>query len=164
MILAIDPGTSCGWAIQSTTNQPDMAGTWDLKPKRHEGGGMRYLRLRGYLLEIQQSQPVTMVVYEEVRRHAGTSAAHVYGGIVSTLTMCFEESGIPYVAVPVGTWKKGTVGKGNANKDLILDYANAKWSHLNIGKKQYDAADAACMAHWAATEYPHVLKLNKVQS
>ena len=44
-LLAIDPGTRCGWAarpIQETTGM--IAGVWELKEGRFEGCGMRIIR------------------------------------------------------------------------------------------------------------------------
>lgn len=63
------------------------------------------------------------VYYEEVRRHAGTQAAHVYGGFVGALTMWCEEKQIPYSCVPVGTIKKTWTGKGNASKQDMINVA-----------------------------------------
>ena len=98
------------------------SGVWDLQPRRHEGGGMRYLRMRSRLRELLQSfGQVDAMAYEEVRRHRGTDAAHVYGGIVAVLTEECEARSLPYRAVPVGTVKKRATGKGNADKDAMCD-------------------------------------------
>ena len=48
-------------------------------------------------------RPIGEVVYEEVRRHMGVDAAHVYGGLMATLTAWCEGQGIAYAGVPVGT-------------------------------------------------------------
>jgi hypothetical protein len=63
MYLGIDPGTSCGWALLDASGQRVGSGAWDLRPHRHEGGGMRYLRARRYLLEVLATagQPVAVV-------------------------------------------------------------------------------------------------------
>lgn len=120
-MLGIDPGTACGWAVV-VDGRWVAAGVWDLKPRRHEGGGMRYLRARRYLREvIEEMGGLDAVAYEEVRRHAGTSAAHVYGGIVAVIAAECEEQGIPYQAVPVGTVKKRATGRGNAGKAEMVD-------------------------------------------
>ena len=99
-----------------------MSGEWTLKPSRFEGGGMRFVKFVGFLNEIRGRMPVRMVAYEEVRRHAGTDAAHVYGGLQATLTSWCEQLDpkLPYEAVPVGTIKKHWTGKGNANKDAMM--------------------------------------------
>jgi len=116
-VLAIDPGTLCGWALQDGAQR--YSGTWNLKPTRSDGGGMRYVRLKRCLGEIGR---VDLVVYEEVKHHKGTEASHIYGGIELALTGWCEEQNpkIPYTAVPVGTIKKHATGKGNADKDTMI--------------------------------------------
>ncbi len=50
-------------------------------PSRYDGGGIRYLRFRAWLDSMaQDAGGIGVVHYEEVRRHLGTDAAHVYGG------------------------------------------------------------------------------------
>lgn len=116
--LAIDPGTTTGWAVGHAGTT--ISGEWNLKGGRYEGGGMRFVRLRGLLDQLHAGIPITQVAYEEVRRHAGTDAAHVYGGIQAVLTAWCEEREIPYEAIPVGTIKKHWTGKGNASKDAMM--------------------------------------------
>jgi hypothetical protein len=68
---------------------------------------MRYLRFTNWLTELDQlSGPIAAIWYEEVRRHAGTDAAHVYGGLMAVLTAWAELRGVPYQGVPVGTIKR----------------------------------------------------------
>jgi len=116
--LALDLGTSTGWAMRSKTGQT-QSGVLDLSGSRFEGGGMRYWRFEEWL----QSLPCMpdRVVYEEVRRHVGTDAAHIYGGLQATLTSFCEQYGLPYEGVPVGTIKKFITGKGNANKQSVIE-------------------------------------------
>jgi Holliday junction resolvasome RuvABC endonuclease subunit len=119
-ILGIDPGTNCGWAIVEGGNVL-ASGVWDLKPRRHEGGGMRFVKFRSSLLRIIEGYgPLSAVGYEEVRRHAGTDAAHVYGGIVAVLSEALEGLRLPYMGIPVGTVKKLATGKGNADKEAMI--------------------------------------------
>lgn len=89
---------------------------------------MRYLRARRYLAEILDGHNVTAVAYEEVRRHMGVDAAHVYGGIVAVIGEECERRKLPYRGIPVGTVKKLATGKGNADKVAMVGAANARWS------------------------------------
>jgi len=143
-ILAIDPGTRCGYALS-----PNESGVWNLSPHRHEGGGMRFVRLKNYLMTICEG--VNIVVYEEVRRHLGTDAAHIYGGIVAIIQEHCEHNKIPYQGVPVGTIKKYFTGKGNSNKEVMLTAARAKWPDLDIIDD--NQADALALWAWAKDEY-----------
>ena len=129
-VIGIDPATVCGWAKHDLFLHTWTSGTWDLGSRRHEGGGMRFLRLRGYLGELFDSGGGDIsVIYEEVRRHMGTDAAHVYGGIIAKITEECEARvpKIPYMGVPVGTVKKLATGKGNANKAAMVEAAKKNW-------------------------------------
>ena len=114
-ILALDLGTTTGWALRLRSRIP--SGTVSFRPSRFDGGGMRYLRFRRWLDQrLEITGGIDAVYFEEVRRHVGTDAAHVYGGLLATLTAWCEERGIPYQGVPVGTIKRYAAGKGNADK------------------------------------------------
>lgn len=117
-ILALDLGTKTGFAVGSGGHI--VSGTLNLKPGRFDGGGMRFVKFRARLDEIQKSYGLTHVFYEEVRRHAGTDAAHVYGGLMATLTAWCEENSLPYQGLPVGTIKKKFSGNGNASKEMMI--------------------------------------------
>lgn len=117
-LLALDLGTRTGWALGTF---PAAHGFIDLRPGRYEGGGMRYLRFTRWLDEIHGTVAVTEVAFEEVRRHAGTDAAHVYGGLLATLTAWCEQQQIPYRGIPVATIKRFATGKGNASKAEMID-------------------------------------------
>ena len=119
-VLALDLGTTTGWALRGHDGLI-TTGTVCFKPRRFDGGGMRYLRFTNWLTEIDRlSGPISAIWFEEVRCHAGTDAAHVYGGLMATLTAWAELRGVPYEGVPVGTIKKHATGKGNASKQAMI--------------------------------------------
>lgn len=100
---------------------------------------MRYLRFRHWLTEtLHLAGGFEQIAFEEVRRHAGVDAAHVYGGLLATLTAWAEHHGIPYQGVPVGTWKKALTGKGNACKADVV----AAVKSLGYAPGTEDEADA----------------------
>lgn len=121
--LALDLGTNTGWA--TCRDGVTVSGTASFKVGRYEGGGMRYLRFQRWLDEMRGGG-LDSLWFEEVRRHAGTDAAHVYGGLLATLTAWAEHHGIPYSGVPVGSIKKHATGKGNANKEAMIAAAVAR--------------------------------------
>lgn len=125
-LLAIDPGTKCGWAVRSPQGI-DNSGTWDLTPKRFEGAGMRYLRLRTWLREALELVQPELVAFEEVRRHMGVAAAHVYGAIVGVIQEECELRKIPYYGLPVATVKRTACGRGNADKLMMRAAAARQW-------------------------------------
>lgn len=139
--LALDLGTNTGWA--TVRDGVTVSGTTSFKVGRYEGGGMRYLRFQRWLDEMALAG-LDSIWFEEVRRHAGTDAAHVYGGLLATLTAWCEHRGIPYSGVPVGTIKKHATGKGNANKEAMIAAAVAR----GFAPVDDNEADALALLHF----------------
>jgi Holliday junction resolvasome RuvABC endonuclease subunit len=150
-ILALDLGTTTGWAY-SETPSPYNRGKFFLAPSRHEDAGMRWIKLKNCLNVFINAE---LVVYEEVSFTQRGSAAIVYGGLVATLQAWCKEHNIHYTGVPVGTIKKHATGKGNAGKQAMIDAANKKFTFLQepLGEKDHDIADALWLLDWAIQEY-----------
>ena len=106
---------------------------------------MRYLRFRGWLDQLKSDVAFSAVYFEEVRRHAGTDAAHVYGGLLATLTAWCEQHGIAYQGVPVGTIKRFATGKGNADKAAMLAAMRAR----GFSPADDNEADAMAILLWS---------------
>jgi len=142
-ILALDLGTTTGFAIGSSGHL--VSGTWGLKPGRFDGGGMRFVKFKARLDELHAASGFGHVFFEEVRRHAGTDASHVYGGLMATLTAWCEEKGVPYEGLPVGEIKKAFTGNGNASKALMI----AECERRGFMVSGDDEADAIAIFHLA---------------
>jgi Holliday junction resolvasome RuvABC endonuclease subunit len=143
-ILALDLGTTTGWALLA--NGVVTSGTASFKPSRYDGGGMRYLRFRVWLEQLRRyAGRIEAVHFEEVRRHVGVDAAHIYGGFLATLSTWCEHEAIPYQGVPVGTIKRFITGKGNADKQAVIDAVRARGFH----PADDNEADAIAILLWA---------------
>lgn len=151
-VLTIDLGTKTGWALRS--GHSTLSGTLDLKGGRFEGGGMRFLRFRGWLAEIYAKTSLKVVFFEEVRAHKGTDAAHIYGGLLATLTTFCEEQALPYEGVPVQHIKKFITGKGNADKAAVIKAVK----DLGFNPKDDNEADAISLL-MLKLESPEVMTL-----
>jgi Holliday junction resolvasome RuvABC endonuclease subunit len=123
-LLALDLGTETGYCIGSASSR--VSGVQSFRPRRFDGGGMRFLRFRRWLNDMVEVHPVERIAFEEVRRHAGNDAAHAYGGFMAHLTAWCEEFSVPYEAIPVGHIKKHWTGKGNANKDAMIEASRSR--------------------------------------
>ena len=144
-LLALDLGTMTGCALHGADGLI-TSGTVSFRPGRFDGGGMRYLRFSNWLPELDRlSGPIAAIWFEEVRRHAGTDAAHVYGGLMATLTAWAEMRGVPYEGVPVGTIKRFATGKGNANKEAMIASVRAR----GFSPADDNEADAIAILFWA---------------
>ena len=107
---------------------------------------MRYLRFTDWLVETAMlSGGINRLVYEEVHRHAGTDASHVYGGFLGTLTAWCEEHEVPYQGIPVGTIKRFITGKGNADKQAVIEAIRARGYHPSDDNE----ADAIAILLWS---------------
>lgn len=142
--LALDLGTKCGWAVFAD-GQPIASGTWILqsdRQRRFEGAGMKWLRLRTHLDEIEDldGRGIDRVAIEEVRRHMGVDAAHAYGGALAVVTAWCEHNLVPYEGIPVASIKKHATGKGNAKKPVMMEAARVRWPAITL--ESDDHADA----------------------
>lgn len=143
-LLALDLGTTTGWAVRSRGRIE--SGTISFRPSRYDGGGMRFLRFRAWLDDLLGSTPdLSAIFFEEVRRHVGTDAAHIYGGLLAILTSWCEQRSIAYQGVPVGTIKKFIAGKGNADKHAVIQAVRAH----GYSPADDNEADAIAILLWA---------------
>lgn len=150
VILGIDPGLSCGWAVLGIDGL-HQSGVWGLRNGRHSGAGMAYVNLRRNLaqLRLSLSKSIDVVAYEEVTRHMAKSksgrlsfcvdSAHIYGGIVATIQAWCHDNNISYTGIPVGTIKRHATGKGNAPKAMMVAAAQARWSPMLKNDNECDA-------------------------
>jgi len=149
ILLTLDLGSTTGWAISNRSGRI-LSGTAQFKPRRFEGGGMRYLRFERWLNEtLSVTGGISAVYFEEVRRHLGTDAAHAYGGFLGCLTAWCEQHEIPYEGIPVGTIKKFITGKGNASKAEMIAAAQ-KHGHT---PEDDNEADALALIHYAREQH-----------
>jgi Holliday junction resolvasome RuvABC endonuclease subunit len=143
-ILALDLGTSMGWALR--LGSETHSGTVSFRPSRYDGGGMRYVRFRHWLDQLAATTGLPEAAYfEEVRRHAATDAAHIYGGFLACLTAWCEERGLAYQGVPVGTIKRHVTSKGNADKQAVIEAVRAR----GFTPADDNEADAIALLLWA---------------
>lgn len=154
-ILAIDPGTKCGWALTG-----GKSGVWNLKPNKFDSGGMRFVELYSSLCSVL-GDGIDLICYERVERHSSTYAGHIYGGIIAVLHGFCEEYLIPYKGIPVGTIKKHATGKGSASKEAMIKAAQSRFRDVNI--KDDNHADALCLLAYAHDTYEDLFtEYNKV--
>jgi hypothetical protein len=101
---------------------------------------------RAWLTEVTQlASDLSQIAFEEVRAHAGTDAAHLYGGFLAHLSAWCEERTIAYQGVPVGTIKRYATGKGNADKAAMIAAMRAR----GFAPADDNEADALALLLWA---------------
>jgi len=128
IILALDLGAKTGFCVGYSGNIA-TSGMKNFDPKKHGGKGRRYLAFSHWLIEIEADYgPFNEVYYEDVKAHAGTLAAHCYGGFLAFLQAWCEDRAkpIPLYGLGVGTVKKNWTGKGNASKAQMIAEAKKR--------------------------------------
>ena len=127
-ILAIDPGTRCGWALFGDDDSIS-SGEWSLQPRNGEPDGQRPLSLMQHIAAINKEGTLELVVFEQVMRHAGTTAAHVYGELIGAIKIYCVANRIKYRGEHVSKIKSRATGKGRASKDEMINAALEQWTH-----------------------------------
>ena len=84
MLFALDLGMHTGWALFTRAGARLASGVWHLGKDAVRG---RFGELLLCLRTKVGAQGVKCAAYEHVRRHAATTAAHVFGGWLAVLDM-----------------------------------------------------------------------------
>ena len=143
-VLAIDPGTSCGWAV-GDADTVVAAGTWNLAARPGDSPGVRYLKLRGNLEEVLRAYPgLGLVAYERGTPVSFQAARASYGYIAHIEAWCAER-GLEHTAVMPATLKKYATGKGNAKKDAMREMGRRRWP---LDGASDDEVDARWILDW----------------
>jgi Holliday junction resolvasome RuvABC endonuclease subunit len=143
--LALDLGSRTGWSHIDDSGVIS-SGVTEFRNDRWQGGGMRFLRFRSWLDEMHRlTGGFEVVAYEQVRRHVGVDASHVYGGWLAILSVWCESKGIAYQGVPIGTIKRFITGKGNAVKDAVIAAVQSR----GFAPADDNEADALAILLWA---------------
>ncbi|MCK9994502.1 MAG: hypothetical protein Dbin4_03022 [Alphaproteobacteria bacterium] len=150
VILCLDLGTQTGWAMIGNDDLVS-AGTVSFAPRKGEGPGARYSRFMAWLIGFHsEHEQIDAVHYEDVRRHIGTQAAHVYGGLLAVLQMWAEQENIPCGGAGVGVIKKHATGNGAAKKPAMIEAMKARgYSVIDD-----NAADALALLDYVIAKQP----------
>lgn len=147
-ILALDLGTTTGWAV-ATRDGRHRSGSFRLDPKKVGGNGRRWLAFREWLTATAREVGGIQAVYhEDVKNHAGVIAAHIYGGYLAMLEAWCAANNIPLVGVGVGTVKKHFTGNGRASKDDMIIAARRH----GVAVQDDNHADALGILSYAITQ------------
>lgn len=159
-IIGIDLGTKCGFAVLQGRKRVE-SGRWNLRSSRkgwHRGE--RWIDFEVKLRMLQTTHQAEVIAYERVRRHVGTTAAHVYGGLLAMLERFdFGQRDYDYraelVPIEVGSWKKATTGNGAALKPDVGRFVRKRFRYTAASEDEADAlAIAEACRRMRRGEYP----------
>jgi Holliday junction resolvasome RuvABC endonuclease subunit len=142
VMLFIDPGTTCGFAVGQTGRV--VFGELNLSRTRFDAWAMTPIKLKRELERLHKATEFTHVGYEQVRRHMSTDAAHLYGALVAAIQEFCLTKRATFESVGVGTLKKFWTGKGNAKKPDMLRVARERGFEVDTDNE----ADALAGWHW----------------
>lgn len=142
-ILALDLGTHTGYAYH-IRGAGIRHGTETFRGEKSHPG-TRWQEFRMWLHQIVDAEQIHLIAYEDVRRHNGTTAAHVYGGFRSMTEMVAQQHNVPMIGFGVGVVKKAWTGRGNADKQLMIEAARDRGFY----PLDDNAADALAILHCA---------------
>lgn len=147
IILALDIATATGWAHTTAGS-----GTWMLHAKRDQSSSIRLLNLRLRMEKlIEEHGKPTLIAYESVKHSAGGNAMVVLSELQGVMKMVCEEHHIPYTGYTPTQVKKHATGKGNAQKQHMIDAACRKWRRP-FGDEDENEVDALWLLDLVAKE------------
>lgn len=144
-ILALDLGTKTGWAV----NQPPNSGVQNFALGRGESPGMRYLKFGAWLRKMLASTRPDLVVHEQAH-HRGGAATEVAAGFVTHLQSIVAELGYNLSNVHTATIKRHATGKGNANKEAMVEAFKKRFGYEPLDDNE---ADACWLLDYAGQEF-----------
>lgn len=150
-VLALDPATKTGWALR--VGGRHYSGVQSFALKRGESPGMRYLRARAWLRDMQkQAGKIDFIVYEQPHLRGGHSS-EVLMGFVTEIQTFAAEVGAQHSTVHTGTLKKFATGSGNASKKEMVRAAERRYPGCFTGDPKDDnEADARHLLMYAENE------------
>ena len=148
-ILTLDLATKTGYAYWDGTRLV-QSGTKEFVRERGESPGMRFLRFRAWLKEMEAVCPhLDLVVYEQAH-HRGGAATEIGVGLVTHLQAWCAEHGIEHTKVHSATLKKSATGSGRASKADVIQAMQARWG---VVVSDDNEADALALLDWALKHY-----------
>lgn len=149
-ILAIDPGSACGWALRHSRDEW-TSGVWCLTPPRGASPGTRYLYLVARLNEILAAYgKPDLVVVEQAHHRGGAATEYAVGCTTHVMSWCAER-GIEHAKLHGSKAKTVATGKGNAKKDKMGAAAAVRWPGYVFADD--NEVDARWIAEAAAQEF-----------
>lgn len=148
-ILAIDPATSCGWAMLGDDDRVTY-GHWDLSLDKGQHRGMRYAFLRRHLAKLET---VEAIAYER-SMHLKGDAIMVHGGLVAAIEdwAATRTPQVPVVHIGASSLKKHTTGKGRAEKHEIAAVVTRRF-RIEAPITCFDETDALAILGWYLDEH-----------
>jgi len=142
-LLAIDPGTRCGWA--SSSGGRVESGVQEFQLGRGDSPGMRFIRFNAWLVELVDLTKPGLIVYERPHMRGGFATDLLIGLSTRIQELCAAR-GIEHEAVHSATLKKSATGICRADKAAMVGAARERFER---SVKDDNEADALMLLDYA---------------
>jgi len=132
-VLALDIASTTGWCLDK-----GLYGTWNFKTRKDESMGMKLIRFRAKLKEFNELEDLQVIVYERPAGRHANSIIH-QAKLIAVLEEFCEQNSIDYRSYSATEIKKFATGKGNANKEAMINSAIDKWGYDGDDDNEADA-------------------------
>ena len=144
MYLGLDCSTfAIHGAIVDTSENLVSLHKWGSKQKNFEGRFPEILL--GFSEDLSKIKVIEFSAVEAAIFIQNPKTTIAIAHVVGAVWLALLNVGIPSILIDNRRWKKFILGKGNASKIDIKNYAIAKWGDRF---PEQDYADAACIALW----------------
>lgn len=132
-ILALDPGTHFGWALDK-----NIYGVWNFTTRRDESSGMKLIRFKVQLNEICKIENIDVISFERPagRNITGIISHAKFQAIIEDYCLSND---IQYRGYSASEIKKFATGKGIANKEQMIEAAKDKLGYQGNDDNEADA-------------------------
>lgn len=132
-VLALDIASTTGWCLDK-----GLYGTWNFKTRKDESMGMKLIRFRAKLKEFNELEDLQVIIYERPAGRHANSIIH-QAKLIAVLEEFCEQNSIDYRSYSATEIKKFATGKGNANKEAMINSAIDKWNYDGDDDNEADA-------------------------
>jgi len=132
-VLSLDIASTTGWALDT-----DTYGIWDFKTRKDESMGMKLIRFKAKLKEVHELEKIDIMIYERPAGRHANSIIH-QAKLIAVMEKFCEENKIQYRSYSATEIKKFATGKGNANKEAMIDAAITKYGYTGDDDNEADA-------------------------
>jgi Holliday junction resolvasome RuvABC endonuclease subunit len=136
-IVAFDQATKCGVAVQES-GQPFFVELWDLKIKSKESQGMKWIRFETRVRKLIEEKSIQILAYELPSGRNINPIIHS-SKLICVLEKVCVELGVEYIEFSASEIKKFATGKGNANKEMMIEFARELWDYNGKDDNEADA-------------------------
>jgi crossover junction endodeoxyribonuclease RuvC len=137
-IAAFDQATLCGVAFQASNSDVVNVELWNLKIKSKESQGMKWIRFESRLLKFIRENSIEVIAYELPSGRNINPIIHSSKLIAIIEKTCVENE-VEYIEFSASEIKKFATGKGNANKEMMIEYARSLWGYEGKDDNEADA-------------------------